>query len=52
MIGVQAGTQKTLASEEGYALGTGIGYCLTKGITDADDTAVLLSDASADIGWK
>ena len=49
---MQAGTEKTLASEEGYAMGTGIGYCATKGIADADDTALLLSDATFDIGWK
>lgn len=52
VVGLQAGTQHTLQSEEGWALGTGIGYCLTKGITDADDTAVLLSDAVIDIGYK
>ncbi len=52
VVGIQAGTQKTLSSEQGYAMGTGIGYCLTKGITDADDTAVLISDATVDIGYK
>jgi hypothetical protein len=52
VVGLQAGTQHTLQSEEGYALGTGIGYCLTKGIADSDDTAVLLSDATVDIGYK
>jgi hypothetical protein len=52
VVGVQSGTQHTVASEEGFAMGTGIGYCLTKGIADSDDTAVLLSDASADIGYK
>lgn len=52
VVGVQAGTQKTLSSEQGYAMGTGIGYCLTKGITDADDTSVLISDATVDLGYK
>lgn len=52
VVGMQAGTQHTLQSEEGWALGTGIGYCLTKGIADSDDTAVLLSDATVDIGYK
>lgn len=52
VVGLQAGTQHTLQSEEGWALGTGIGYCLTKGIADSDDTAVLLSDAVVDIGYK
>lgn len=52
VVGLQAGTQHTLQSEEGWAMGTGIGYCLTKGITDTDDTAVLLSDATVDIGYK
>ena len=52
VVGLQAGTQHTLQNEEGWAMGTGIGYCLTKGIADADDTAVLLSDAVVDIGYK
>lgn len=52
VVGVQSGTQHILQSEQGWALGTGIGYCLTKGITDADDTAVLISDATVDLGYK
>lgn len=52
VVGVQSGTQHTVNSEEGFPFGTGIGYCLTKGITDADDTAVLLSDATVDLGYK
>jgi|HubBroStandDraft_2_1064218.scaffolds.fasta_scaffold12629_3 hypothetical protein len=51
VIGVQAGTELNLNSEEGFAFGTGIGYCLTKGITDTDDTAVLLSDATVDVAY-
>jgi hypothetical protein len=52
VVGVQAGTEFTLNSEEGFAFATGIGYCLTKGITDADDTAVLLSDATVDVAYN
>ncbi len=52
VVGVQSGTQHILQSEEGWAMGTGIGYCLTKGIADSDDTAVLLSDATVDLGYK
>lgn len=52
VVGIQAGTQHTLQSEEGYALGTGLGYCLTAGIADSDDTAVLVSAATIDIGYK
>lgn len=52
VVGVQSGTQHILQSEQGWALGTGIGYCATKGIADSDDTALLLSDATFDIGYK
>jgi hypothetical protein len=52
VVGIQSGTQHTLQTEEGWALGTGIGYCLTKGIADADNTAVLASDAVVDLAWK
>ena len=52
VVGVQSGTQHVLQSEEGWAMGTGIGYCLTKGIADSDDTAVLVSDATVDLGYK
>jgi hypothetical protein len=52
VVGVQAGTEFTINSEEGFALGTGIGYCLTKGIADSDDTAVLLSDATVDVAYN
>jgi hypothetical protein len=52
VVGLQAGTQHTLQTEEGWALGTGIGYCLTKGIADSDDTATLASDATVDLGYK
>ncbi len=52
VVGTQAGTQHTIKTEEGWPFATGIGYCLTKGITDADNTAVLLSDAVVDGSYK
>ena len=52
VVGVQSGTQHILQSEQGWAFGSGIGYCLTKGIADSDDTAVVASDATVDIGYK
>jgi hypothetical protein len=52
VVGVQAGTEFQINTEEGFALGTGIGYCLTKGIADSDDTAVLASDASVDVAYN
>jgi hypothetical protein len=51
-VPVQAGTEREVHSEEGLAFATGIGYCVTKGITDADATAVALSDASVDLQYK
>lgn len=51
VFGVQAGTEFFGHSSDGWAFGTGIAYCLTKGITNADDTAVLISDALVDIGY-
>ena len=51
-IGVQAGTARSFDSEQGLAFSTGIAYCLVKGITDADDTSVVLSDAVVDISYK
>jgi hypothetical protein len=52
VVGTQAGTQHTIKTEEGWPFATGIGYCLTKGIADADNTAVLLSDAVVDGSYK
>jgi len=52
VVGIQAGTQHTLQSEEGWAMGTGIGYCLTAGISDSDDTAVSANVATIDVGYK
>lgn len=44
-VPVQSGTEREIHTEQGIVFGTGIAYALTKGITDADTTAVLLSDA-------
>jgi hypothetical protein len=52
VVGTQAGTQHTVKTEEGWPFATGIGYCLTKGIADADNTAVLVSDAVVDGSYK
>lgn len=51
-VATQAGTEREVHTEEGYAFSTGIAYCVTKGITDADNTAVALSDASIDLVYK
>jgi hypothetical protein len=51
-VPVQAGTEREVHSDEGLAFGTGIAYAITKGITDADATALLLSDASVDLIYK
>jgi hypothetical protein len=51
-VPVQAGTEREVHSDEGLAFGTGIAYALTKGIADADTTAVLASDASVDLIYK
>jgi hypothetical protein len=52
VLGVQAGTGRTLAEPIGLAFGSGIGMCVTKGITNADDTATVASDATVDVAWK
>src|ERR1019366_5703316 len=52
VVGTQAGTQHTVKTEEGWPFSTGISYCLTKGIADADNTAVLVSDAVVDGSYK
>lgn len=52
VVGTQAGTQHTVKTEEGWPFATGIGYCLTKGIADSDNTAVLVSDAVVDGSYK
>lgn len=52
VLGVQAGTHVNFAQPEGLAFGTGIAYCLVKGITNADDTSVLVSDAVVAIDYN
>ena len=52
ILEAQAGVPICLNSEEGFAFGTGIAWALTKGITDADTTAVLASDATVEISYK
>ncbi len=52
VFGVQAGTEFPYMNPQGVAFASGIGYCLVKGITDADDTSVLISDASVEIDYK
>lgn len=38
--------------KNGLVFGTGIGYCVTTGITDADNTAVSASEVLLNIGYK
>lgn len=52
VIQAQAGLPACMRSEEGFTFGTGIAWALTKGITDADATAVLVSDGTVEIGYK
>ena len=52
VVEAQAGVPTCIKTEEGYAFATGIAWALTKGITDADSTAVLLSDATIEISYK
>lgn len=52
IVQAQAGVPSCVKTEEGYAFGTGIAWALTKGITDADTTAVLISDATVEISYK
>lgn len=51
-VGVQAGTAAEFSIGAGIAYSTGIGLSITKGITDADATAVLASDCVVDIFYK
>ena len=52
ILEAQAGVPICLASEEGFAFATGIAWALTKGIADADATAVLASDATVELAYK
>ncbi len=51
-IEAQAGVPACMRTEEGFAFATGIAWALTKGIADADATAVLASDATVEIAYK
>lgn len=52
VLEAQAGVPVCEATEEGYVFSTGIAWAATKGITDADTTAVALSDGSVEIASK
>jgi hypothetical protein len=52
IVQAQAGVPSCIKTEEGYAFSTGIAWSLSKGITDADATAVLISDATVEISFK
>lgn len=50
-FGVQAGVGRTRCFPDGIAFSLGIGLAITKGITDADTTAVALSDCVVDVDY-
>jgi hypothetical protein len=50
-IGVQAGTRAVSPPGLSFALGTGIGISIVKGIADADATAVAASDCVVDLSY-
>lgn len=52
VIEAQAGVPTCMRTEEGFTFGTGIAWAATKGIADADTTAVLASDGSVEIAYK
>jgi hypothetical protein len=52
VLEAQAGVPVCEATEEGYAFATGIAWAVTKGIADADTTAVALSDGSVETASK
>ena len=51
-VAAQAGTEREIHTEEGIAFGTGIAYCVVKGITDTDNTSLAASDAVIDLLYK
>lgn len=51
-VAAQAGTQREIHTEEGIAFGTGIGYCVVKGMADTDNTSLAASDAVVDLIYK
>ena len=50
-IGVQAGTQFSHNIGVGMVFSLGIGISITKGIADADNTAVLANDCAVDLSY-
>jgi len=52
VLQAQAGVPACMRTEEGFAFATGIAWALTKGITDADATAVAASDGTVEIAYK
>ncbi len=50
--GLTGGSGLIFSSAMGEAYGTGIGWCLTGGIADADTTAVAASAYLVTIGYK
>lgn len=52
VLEAQAGVPICRQTEEGYAFGTGIAWAATKGITDADTTAVAASDGTVELAYK
>jgi hypothetical protein len=52
IIEAQAGVPACMRTEEGFTFATGIAWAATKGITDADATAVLISDGTVEIASK
>jgi len=51
-IAVQAGMQRDVVIPGGHYFSTGIGMSIVKGITDADATAVALSDCVVDVEYN
>ena len=52
VLEAQAGVPDCMRSEQGFAFATGIAWALTKGIADADATAVAASDATVELSYK
>lgn len=50
-VGVQAGTARDVEIPTGMAFSTGIGLSITKGLADADATAVLAADCVVDLEY-
>ena len=51
-VPVQAGTEREVHTDEGIVFSTGIGFAVTKGIADSDNTSVAANDASIDLLYK